>query len=293
VYKSKEGYEKIMALYNGYLSQWRVPYKEIDVETSWGKTHVIKSGLGNGKPLVVLHGGGSNSALTYLQDQAKDHAIYNIDIMGEPGKSVPLRIPERPRELADWLKEVLDGLNIDSADIIGMSYGGFIGQWFLNYYPEKVSKLVMIHFSYMDQAPPLLTIIQLVYYNLKNTPAGTKAMLEKLNAGLMKNKEIRELCVNHFYRVNRYCRMRSYDVYNSVPAEEVKKVKRPVLIILGEKDPLFDAKKAREFCRRMRNPYIRFEMIAGMGHLPFDHIEQVFGPVKDFLKQDVNQVVLK
>jgi pimeloyl-ACP methyl ester carboxylesterase len=285
VFKSEKGYEKMMSLYTEYLSKWPIPYQEIDVETSWGKTHIIKSGLNNKKPLIVLHGAGSNAALTCLPELARNYAVYNIDIIGEPGKSVPVRIPDKPADVANWLNEVFIGLNIDRAYILGMSYGGFTGQWFLKYHPDKVNGLVMIHYTYMDQKLPLLTFVRLAYYALKNDAASVQAMTEYLNAGPVKNQEFNTLFADHFYNVNLYCREGRANPYESVPAAEVKKVKTPVLIVMGDQDPLFDAKKARDFCKQINNPYIRFEMIKGMGHLPFNHLGQVFGLVEKFLIQ--------
>ena len=52
--------------------------------------------------------------------------MYAIDVMGQPGKSVP--DPNEPiREAADfvtWLCETLDGQNLDRISLVGISYGG-------------------------------------------------------------------------------------------------------------------------------------------------------------------------
>ncbi|MBN2079341.1 MAG: alpha/beta hydrolase [Spirochaetes bacterium] len=287
VYTSKEGYDAMTSLYGTYLSKWPMPYREIDVETSWGTTHVIRTGLNRGKPVVVLHGAGSNAALTCMPGIERDHAVYTIDIMGEPGKSVPRRIPGTPADVAGWLNEVLIGLALDRAVIIGMSYGGFTGQWFLHYYPDKVQGLVMILYSYMDQSIPLGTFVKMTYYSIRNDDASVRAMMEVLNGGPVTDREAADLFAVHFRAVNEYCRQGRANPYTSVPAEGAQKVRVPVLIIMGERDPLFDAKKAAAFCREIDNPHIRYEMIKGMGHLPFNHLEQVSGLVKSFLERKV------
>jgi pimeloyl-ACP methyl ester carboxylesterase len=284
VYKTKKGYDKMMSLYGEYLSKWIIPYKEIDVETTWGKTHIIRSGLNNKKPLIILHGGGSNSALMCSPELARDHALYSIDIMGEPGKSVPRRIPTTPAEVAGWLNEVFTALKIGKADIFGISYGGFTGQWFLNFYPERVNRLVMVSYSYMDQSLPLLSIIKLTYYMIRNNDAGIQSMMELLNGGPVKNREFVEIFADFLRNVNKHCRQQRANPYESVPAAEVKKVKSPVLIIMGDRDCLFDTKKAADFCTQANNPNITFKTIPGMGHLPTDHLAEMYGLTLEFLK---------
>ncbi len=287
VYTSKQGYDAMMSLYTTYLSKWPMPYREIDVATSWGTTHVIQTGLNKRNPVVVLHGAGSNAALSPMPGIERDHAVYTVDIMGEPGKSVPRRIPGTPADVANWLNEVLIGLAIDKATIIGMSYGGFTGQWFLHYYPEKVKGLVMILYSYMDQSIPLWTFAKMTCYSIRNDDASVRAMMEVLNGGPVADPEAADLFAVHFRAVNEHCRQERANPYRSVPAEAAQKVRVPVLIIMGEKDPLFDAEKAADFCGAIDNPHIRYEMIKGMGHLPFNHLDQVSGLVRSFLERKV------
>lgn len=285
VYKSQEGYDAMMSLYRQYLSKWPVPYQEIDVETTWGTTHVIKSGVSRGAPVVVLHGGGSNAALTCLADLARDNAVYTVDIMGDAGKSVPRAIPMNANEVAQWLNEVLAGLKIERATVIGLSYGAYAGQRLLAYYPEKVRGLVMLHYAYIDQMPPLLTIARMIWHSSRNDRAGVRALLAIINGGPLADRAMQKTFEDHFLTVGRHCRQERANMYDAIPAAEVKSVNRPVLVIIGEKDPLFDAKKAQARWREINNPAIRFELVSGMGHLPMDHLPQIMARIHGFLKE--------
>ena len=44
IYKSVEGKNKILGLYDSQLESLRVPYKDIYVETTFGKTHIVETG---------------------------------------------------------------------------------------------------------------------------------------------------------------------------------------------------------------------------------------------------------
>lgn len=109
VYRSKIGYDIIMRLYNEGLSKWGVPYQETDVDTTYGKTHVVISGLTNTKPLVLIHSFSSNSSWNWMNNMknlSRDRRVYAVDVIGDAGKSKPVKFPKNHKDYADWLNEV-------------------------------------------------------------------------------------------------------------------------------------------------------------------------------------------
>ena len=66
IYKSEEGKRKIHKLYEEQLSRLDYPYKEIYVDTAFGKTHLIETGNFEGEPLLVFHGGNATTAYNLL-----------------------------------------------------------------------------------------------------------------------------------------------------------------------------------------------------------------------------------
>jgi len=286
-YKSQEGYVKMMAMYERFLKTMSSPYQEIDIKTSWGITHVIKTGAKNKKPLVILHGGGSNAAIIslFIKPFIKDYTIYSIDFMGEPGKSVPIRIPIEERDLADWLNEVFVGLRIDRADIIGFSWGAYTGQRFLKYYSHKVNKLAACLNTYLkgDEGFSISTLGQLIYYNMFPTQNNTKKFLVKLHSGPIMNKEAYKLLLDHFNGMAKYCRSVPYKM-GGTSLSSIKKIQKPVLIVIGEKDCFFDAQRGKKYLQRAKNPNIQMKIIKDMGHLVVDDIYNVLVIISDFLK---------
>lgn len=51
IYKSQSGKEKSIALYDRQLSKLKLPFSDIYVKTSFGKTHLVEIGNKTGKPL--------------------------------------------------------------------------------------------------------------------------------------------------------------------------------------------------------------------------------------------------
>ena len=86
IYKSEKGKEEILKLYDSQLSRLTTPWKDIYVDTSFGKTHIIETGNLQGEPLLFFHGGNSTSAYTlltldFIMGVLKHHYLQRIMIM--------------------------------------------------------------------------------------------------------------------------------------------------------------------------------------------------------------------
>ena len=66
IYKSAEGKKKILALYDSQMKRLGIPYKDLFVETSFGRTHLIETGSLSGEPLLLFHGGNATTAYNLL-----------------------------------------------------------------------------------------------------------------------------------------------------------------------------------------------------------------------------------
>jgi pimeloyl-ACP methyl ester carboxylesterase len=69
---------------------------------------------------------------------------YAVDVIGQVGKSIPTcRIRSR-HDFADWLADVMDGLGLRRACLVGSSYGAFLAMNQALLMPERVERLVLI-----------------------------------------------------------------------------------------------------------------------------------------------------
>lgn len=168
VYKSEEAQRILLAAYDEHLARWPVPAETREVPTRYGSTFVVSSGDPSGPPLVLLHGAASN-ALMWIADVAelgRTHRVHALDIIGEPGRSAPTRLPYTGSGYADWLGDVLDGLGLESTRLVGLSQGGWLALSFATRRPERVEKLVLLspasvvrdRLTFMLQVLPLLLL---------------------------------------------------------------------------------------------------------------------------------------
>lgn len=99
---------------------------------------------GYGAPLILLHGNGENSG--YFANQidrfANEYRVIAVDTRGH-GASPRGNKPFTLETFADDLKNLLDSLNIEKANILGFSDGGNIAVIFALKYPERVNSLVL------------------------------------------------------------------------------------------------------------------------------------------------------
>lgn len=80
-----------MRAYEAVMAPWPTPHDDLTVRTSYGLTHVIASGPPNGRPIVLLHALMATATSWYraVEHLSREHRVYAVDVLGEPGKSHP------------------------------------------------------------------------------------------------------------------------------------------------------------------------------------------------------------
>jgi pimeloyl-ACP methyl ester carboxylesterase len=75
---------------------------------------------------------------------SRDFRTYAVDVIGQPGKSLAARRLADRRDYADWVVDLLDGLGLGRASMVGCSFGGFIALNQASMTPERVGRVVAI-----------------------------------------------------------------------------------------------------------------------------------------------------
>ncbi len=111
-----------------------------------GDTHTVVRTLGEGPPLVLLHGL-MTSAYSFryvVHDLARDHTVYVPDLLGHGEASLPAG-PMPPELVADWIAALLRALDLNRPALVGNSLGGWLGIWVALRRIDLLSRLVVVH----------------------------------------------------------------------------------------------------------------------------------------------------
>ena len=89
-----------------------------------------------------------------IAELSRDFRAYAVDQIDDVGKSVPMTIPASRLDYAEWLLDVFDQLGLREADVVGLSYGGFLAVNFALCAPDRVTRLVLLCPGVPNFGPP-------------------------------------------------------------------------------------------------------------------------------------------
>lgn len=100
---------------------------------------------GTGKPLVLIHGVIVDAGLFERAAEllAKHFQVITFDRRGNSRSRLREEKSFCMDAQADDIRDLLDALGVESADLAGCSAGAVIGQHFLQRYPERVRHLIL------------------------------------------------------------------------------------------------------------------------------------------------------
>jgi len=243
IYKKVDGKNKVLQLYDKQLANLKIPNKDLYVDTSFGKTHLIETGNLTGKPLLVFHGGNATSAYTLLTCGFLFNYfhIYAVDTIGHPGKSSENCLSPNNYDYGKWASEVITALDYDKISCFGGSFGAGILAKTMCVAPQKIEKSVLVVPSGIKNAPAyksMSMLLPMIMYWITHKESWLKkcilpmaVMEENIDANLYETAK---------------CSIDNVKVKAGMPSDvlpsDMKKCSAPTLIMAGEKDCLFPAK---------------------------------------------------
>jgi pimeloyl-ACP methyl ester carboxylesterase len=256
-----------------------------------------------GYPVVLLHGGGTDSAMLSWRETipalAAEYRVYAPDWPGF-GLSEPFVEEYTLDRLGDWMHELFNRWELQQAVLVGISMGGGAALNYTLNHTQRVSKLVLVdsyglqrrlpghRLGYLYMQMPWLQ--KRVWTLARNSRAMAQAMLGGIYAD---RKHISPELVEEVFQslqdpqpeetFSRFQRFEMLpDRLRTCYLERLSELDLPVLIIHGEKDALVPLRDAREAARRIQGS--RLEVIPNAGHWPMREQPAVFNRVlREFL----------
>ncbi|MBL7501416.1 alpha/beta fold hydrolase [Frankia sp. CNm7] len=263
---------KFLAAYDAaFAALWPTPWAEDDVETEFGTTHAHRfgptdagDGDAGGDPVVLLHGANSNAVQWYpfVAALGARHPVIALDTLGDPGRGVA-RVPiHEPATSAAWLDQVLAGLDIDRAHLVGHSYGGWLVLNQALHRPERLISVTALDPGGLEKVG--LRFIWLMYLNglAGLAPAPLRRRLAVwLDNPVLEVPELKKVLLTgaRAFRTRRPAPLPLTD-------DDLRSIRTPTLALLGERSPLLHPRRAQARIELMPNGHA--DILPGVGHGP-------------------------
>lgn len=267
--------ERIIRLYDAFVeSAWPVPREELDVQTSFGPTHVRRSGPDAEDALVLLHPNSGSSAAWYriVAPLAAAHRVFAIDTIGTAGRSVQTRPISDEADLSAWLDEVLDGLGLEAVHLVGYSEGGWLALAHAakTRAPDRLRSLVLLEPGGALHTVRARTLAKFIGWGagIAAWPFRREEHLRAFSAWLSPGVELTDTEIEWVFAVFGGFRQH-LPRPKALTDQELAKVCARVLLMLGADSVIADPVAVAERATRVF-PDVEVEIVAGAGHgLPF------------------------
>ncbi len=275
-----EAMEALLALEQ--VAAKRAFWSPVGGETE-GRIHYLD--LGRGRPLVLVQGGGGGGA-NWFRVLGPLSARFRVLAPDLPGFGLSSwEEPERPlgRMGADRLAAWLDGVGVDTFDIVGTSLGGLLAFRLAQRWPERVGRLVLLSSVGFGRAVPwavrLATMPGVGAWVLRPRRAGTRWVFERyLTTNRVHMSAVRQTAlVEYLYRselmgdagrmaraLRAFCGVRGQR--EIVSAGEMKSLGTPTLVVWGGRDRFLPLRHGERAASGI--PSARLAVIPDAGHSP-------------------------
>lgn len=271
VFKSDTGRKYLLKSYDRLLQLWGAKFKEKDVETRYGTTHVVLCGNENNPPLILFHGVGDNSALMWIYNArqlSESFYLIAIDTIGGPGKSIPNNNYGKEFSQVAWIDDILDSLGLDSVCAAGVSNGAYLAQLYTSRRPDRVQKAVCMAGAVAIKKATKLSMFKTfrVFFPEALFPSERNArkLLSKLCGKnrdvFLKNNDL----MQHWLYLLKYSNPMAMAFHKIEPLnpEEIRILSQKALFIIGASDPIATLDSIEIF----KDSNINYLVIEGSGH---------------------------
>lgn len=227
---------------------------------------------GQGKPIVLIHGGGSTIQTNFeklIPLLAKNRQVIAVELQAH-GRTNDRNADLTFEQDADDVVTLLKNLNIDKADFFGFSNGGTTTLQIAIRHPELVDKMILGSALAKRNGVPDWFWGFMSNAKLENMPAQLKNGYKKVAV------DTNGLQVMHDRDAKRMVN------FKDIPDEQIKSIKAPTLIIIGDKD-VITPEHAIELHRQIANSELA--IIPG-GH--GQYIGEITTVTPDFKESDLS-----
>ena len=237
----------------------------------------------NKSTILLMHGSGLSHIVWSLHEQFYASIGFNVlavDLPGHGNSDGPAI--KSIQEISDWIKKLMQEVNIKKITIVGHSQGSLVGIDFSSRYPELIDKLVLVAGSYkMPVNKDLIDLAEAgdekaVLLMMKWGYEGSKAFIggNPVKKIINSTREIREILAVDLNACNNY----------KDGKESLEKINCPTLCIFGDLDKMVPLEVGNKMATMIKNS--EKKIINNCGHMIiFEKAFEMRKIVKEFLSK--------
>jgi pimeloyl-ACP methyl ester carboxylesterase len=223
-----------------------------------------------------------------VADFSRDYRVYAIDVMGQPGRSVPDEPIGSIEDYVAWLTSTLDALHLDRVFLAGMSFGGWLALNYAVAAPRRIQKLALL-----SPGGLLPMVRQFGLRGMLMVTLPTRVTVNSFMRWLGISGRAFESMLDLMYLGLKHFRM-PIETLRIMPAvvsdEALRAMAVPTLLLIGEGEVISDPAEALARARRLI-PDFRGDLIPRSRHeMCSSQPGIVDARVLDFLKDDRSSV---
>ncbi len=266
-FKSKEGKEKILTLYNQKLDELNIKYSEKLIETTFGVTNVIITGDTKNPPLVLIHGTGGCAPLILesFPNLSSKYCVYAVDVLAQPNKSAENRLDMNSLDYGKWTTELIETLRLTEVTLVGFSFGGFISLKTLEFKETHIKKAYLIAPVYIVNGNPFKGLFKMFIPLKKFIKTNNDTYLKKVINVLF--SEADDFANQFMGTTFQNCNM-DFSPLPLISEKSANNIKAPITLIAAEKDILFPGKKMIKRAKRIFPSLDEIVLLEDSKHVP-------------------------
>ncbi len=250
--------------------------------------------------LLLLHGGPGVDHTIYKPAFSVLSDIAQVIYLDHRGNGRSAGDDPATWNLAQWGDDVrgfCDALGIERPVVFGASFGGFVAQSYATRHPGHPAKLILASTAARFDFPTVFDAFE----RLGGLGARQAAEAYWLAPSSETRLRYRDVCVPLYWAhssgdghmLSRAIVRDAVAIHFNGPANEhgrmdfrqaLRTVQCPVLLMVGDRDPITPAMFSEEIAHCLPEHLVRFELFAGCGHVvQADDPERAFAVLREFI----------
>lgn len=241
-FKSDKGREEIYNLYDQKLEKLNIEYQCLTVNTSYGETHVIRTGNPDNPPILVIHGsnGCAPIALETYPNLSSEYQVFAIDVLAQPNKSAETRMNMKDHSYGIWMNEVIRALRLEEVRMIGFSFGGLVILKTLEFDESLIKEVCLAAPAYIVNGNPLKLLLNVFIPIRRYLSTGKIKYVQKFLARLFTERD--EFAVQFLSKVFHHYKM-DFTPVPVIRRRAAQSIETPITLFAAKNDLMFPGEK--------------------------------------------------